>query len=48
MGVCDICEQRKSDGTELVARIEREIWVCHGCMMKAVTTKAERLSYQDW
>ena len=48
MGVCDICERRTSEGTELVARMERDIWVCHGCMMTAVMSKAERLSYRDW
>jgi ribosomal protein L37AE/L43A len=48
MGVCDICERRKPEGTELVTRTGSDVWMCHGCMMKAVTTKADTLSYREW
>ncbi|USZ67493.1 hypothetical protein NGM10_12235 [Halorussus salilacus] len=48
MRVCDICEARKSEGTRLVARTCRDVWVCHGCMMRAVTTKADELTYREW
>ncbi|GKZ12798.1 MULTISPECIES: hypothetical protein [Haladaptatus] len=46
MGVCDICEQRKSNGTHLVGRTG-ELWVCRGCMMRAVTGKKEELSFMN-
>ncbi|MFH5800091.1 hypothetical protein [Haladaptatus sp. CMAA 1911] len=46
MGVCDICERRKSNGTHLVGRTG-ELWVCRGCMMRAVTGKKEELSFVD-
>jgi hypothetical protein len=47
MAVCDICEKRKSNGTKLVARTG-EMWVCRGCMMKAVTGKREELSFAEF
>lgn len=48
MRVCDICEAQKPEGTRLVARTGGDIWVCHGCMMRAVTNKADELSYREW
>lgn len=48
MRVCDTCEDRKSEGTRLVSRNGGDMWVCHGCMMQAVTNKADELSYRDW
>lgn len=48
MRVCDTCEERKPEGTRLVTRNGADIWVCHGCMMRAVTTKADELTYRDW
>ncbi|SIR26558.1 hypothetical protein SAMN05421858_2043 [Haladaptatus litoreus] len=46
MEFCDICEKRKSKGTQLVGRTG-ELWVCRGCMMRAVTGKKEELSFMD-
>jgi Zn-finger protein len=48
MRVCDICEQQKPGGTRLVSRNGGDVWVCRGCMMQAVTNKADELTYRDW
>ncbi|MFC4447913.1 hypothetical protein [Halorussus aquaticus] len=48
MRVCDICEERKPGGTRLVSRTGGDMWVCRGCMMQAVTNKADELSYREW
>ncbi|WP_166035414.1 hypothetical protein [Halorussus pelagicus] len=47
MRVCDICEGQQSDGTRLVSRNGGDVWVCHGCMMQAVTNKADKLTFRD-
>lgn len=48
MEVCDVCEERKSDGTRLVTRNGGDIWMCHGCMMQAVTHKRDEMTYREW
>jgi hypothetical protein len=47
MRICDICEQRKENGTRLVSRTD-ELWVCRGCMMRAVTGEHEELSFAEF
>ena len=47
MDVCDICEHRKEKGTRLVSRTD-EMWVCRGCMMRAVTGKKAELSFAEF
>ena len=45
--VCDICEKRKPEGkaTHLVTRLGADLWLCHGCMMQAVTKKKRKMPY---
>lgn len=47
MAVCDICERRKprEKTTHFVTRMGADLWLCHGCMMQAVTKKKPEMSF---